>query len=108
VTFRQQVGPSASASQLRRLQELLGDAGYADIRSARGPLGLTQRQGLGKFTSTEAEVLIERLQRDAEETGDVRLEPSAPASVADRPLKDASTESLIAELQERGWRCSRR
>lgn len=108
MAFRQQVGPSASASQLRRLQELLSDAGYADIRSARGPLGLTQRQGLGKFTSTEAEALIEQLQRDAEKGDEAESEPGAPATVAERPLKDASTESLVAELHERGWRSSRR
>ena len=107
MAFRQQVGPSASASQVRRLQELLSDAGYADIRSARGPLGLTQRQGLGKFTSTEAEALIERLQRDTEEADDTESESNVPTSVADRPLQDVLTESLIAELQERGWNCSR-
>jgi len=107
VAFRQPVGPSASASQVRRLQALLEDAGYADFRSARGPLGLTQRQGMGKFTNSEVEVLIDRLQRDAEEADRGELEPPAPKSASERPLRDAPTELLIAELHERGWRCSR-
>ncbi len=104
VSFRQQVGPSASASQLRRLQALLDDVGYADFRSARGPFGLTQRQGLGKFTAAEAEDLIERLEQDVED--DLDLEPVPASAVPPRPLEDTPTGLLVAELEARGWSCS--
>jgi hypothetical protein len=106
VAFRQQAGPSASASQIRRLQELLEEAGYASVRSARGPLGLTQRQGLGKFTNTEVEELIDRLERDAELADHAGVAPPATSDVTQRPLQDTPTEMLIVELQERGWKCS--
>ena len=36
----------------------LQEAGHADFRDARGPLGFTQRQAGGKFTRDEAEQLI--------------------------------------------------
>jgi hypothetical protein len=62
---------------------------------------------MGKFTSSEVEALIDRLQREAEEADHGELEPPAPKSVPERPLRDAPTELLIAELHERGWRCSR-
>lgn len=61
MSFGQQSGPPASAKQVAYLTSLLAKAGYASIREARGPLGLTQRQGNGKFTTQEASALIEQL-----------------------------------------------
>ena len=40
----------------------LQETGYEGFRDARGPLGLTQRQGGGKFTRDEADTLIAQLQ----------------------------------------------
>jgi hypothetical protein len=87
---------------------LLKEVGYDDFRSARGPLGFTQRQGLGKFTLAEADELIEQLEREPPEAEN--REVVAPASRAHRsrrPLQDTSTEELIAELRSRGWAASR-
>lgn len=107
VTFRQQIGPGASAKQIQQLLALLKDAGYADFRSARGPYGLTQRQGLGKFTNAEAEGIIERLEREAAEVGIQELvAPASPPPAVRRPLQGASTEDLVAELRHRGWTAS--
>jgi hypothetical protein len=107
VAFRQQIGPGASAKQVQQLQTLLREAGYADFRSARGPLGLTQRQGLGKFTHDEATAIIERLERESEGSESVvDVSRSAPSNVARRPLKDTPTETLVAELRHRGWTAS--
>jgi hypothetical protein len=100
VTFRPQLGPPASAKQVQQLRSLLEDAGYLDFRSARGPLGLTQRQGLGKFTNAEAEILIEQLELENDE-GDADMAPHE--STTSRPLRDTPTDALVAELRLRGW-----
>lgn len=42
--------------------ELLNNAGHADFRDARGPMGFTQRQAGGKFTTNEAQAFIDQLQ----------------------------------------------
>ena len=107
MTFRQQNGPSASARQVQRLAALLEGAGYDDFRSARGPLRLTQRQGLGKFTSTEADGLIELLEHVAAAAIPEDVAPDPPASVTPRPLRDAPTDELVAELRLRGWDASK-
>lgn len=83
MSFGQQSGPPASAKQVAYLTSLLAKAGYASIREARGPLGLTQRQGNGKFTTAEASALIEQLLAEDEGyTGDDEPEaaPRAGAS----------------------------
>lgn len=103
MAFGQQIGPPASAKQVQRLRTLLEAAGYDGFRSARGPLRLTQRQGLGKFTNTEAEVLIEQLELEAEEPEVVEIATIAPADVTQRPFRDAPTDLLVAELRQRGW-----
>jgi hypothetical protein len=108
VAFRQQIGHPATVKQVEQLRSLLGDAGYSDFRSARGPLGLSQRQGLGKFTGPEAALLIEQLELDKEQCA---LDAGAGASdgtatAAPRPLRDTPTDALVAELQLRGWKCS--
>ena len=43
-------GPPATDKQLAYLLSLLRKEGYDGFRDARRPLGLTQRQGSGKFT----------------------------------------------------------
>jgi len=104
MVFGQQSGPPASPKQVRELLELLQDAGHADFRDARGPLGLTQRQGAGKFTRDEATELIERLQAAASEGG--AAAPAAPVerlSPAEQALRRLPVEQLAAELQRRGW-----
>ncbi len=54
-------GPPATPKQLAYLKVLLEKAGFDDYRAARRPLGLSQRQGNGKFTRQEASELIDRL-----------------------------------------------
>lgn len=61
MSFGQSGGPTASAKQLQYLESLLAKAGYASFREARHPLGLTQRQAGGKFTTKEASDLIDQL-----------------------------------------------
>ena len=107
MAFQQRIGPGASAKQVQQLLELIQAAGYATLRSARGPLGLTQRQGIGKFTSTEADELIEQLESEAEGTEHVGAAPPPVSSAVQRPFQDAPTELLVAELQSRGWSVSR-
>lgn len=103
MAFRQQIGPAASAKQTQRLLDLFMEAGYDDFRSARGPFGLTQRQGLGKFTHAEAEEMIERLESQAVEVEAPAAVPrTPPRAAARRPLQDASTEELTDELRRRG------
>ena len=96
---------------MQQITELLQDAGYSDFRDARGALGLTQRQAGGKFTSNEADELIERLEAAAEvarATGEpAPAEPAPPVaqrqSGADKALAKFSAQQLASELQRRGW-----
>jgi len=106
MVFGQQSGPPASAKQVKELLELLQGAGHLDFRDARGPLGLTQRQGAGRFTRDEATELIERLQAAAETDGGGPVPPVAPVarvSAAEQALRRVPAEQLAAELQRRGW-----
>jgi hypothetical protein len=98
--FRTQDGPPASTKQVQQLRSLLEGAGYTDFRNARGPLGLTQRQGLGKFTHVEAQVLIEQLELESEESTSDASDPAID-DVTVRPLKDIPTDVLLAELRLR-------
>ena len=61
MSFGQSNGPAASAKQLQYLEALVAKAGYDSFREARHPLGLTQRQAGGKFSTFEASALIEQL-----------------------------------------------
>jgi len=66
-------------------------------------MGFTQRQAGGRFTRTEAEELLERLQNpdpDAETTIEV---PIWRRSVQDDVLGQISAERLAIELRRRGW-----
>jgi hypothetical protein len=102
MAFGQVSGPPASARQVQRLLALLQDAGHADFRDARGPMGFTQRQAGGKFTRDEAEALIEQLENA--ETAEGAAAPSAVApEKADAALSRIPAARLAAELQRRGW-----
>lgn len=103
MAFGQQSGPPASASQVRELLVLLQDAGHADFRDARGPMGFTQRQAAGKFTRDEAAAFIELLQ-EAGSADDPDLARRAPGlTPAEQALRHVPAEQLAAELQRRGW-----
>lgn len=111
MAFGQQSGPPAPANKVRELLALLQDAGHADFRDARGPMGFTQRQANGKFTRDEADAFIEQLEDAAHAVGGPPsptppTPPAAPAarpSAAERAVRNVSSEVLAAELQRRGW-----
>ena len=104
MAFGQPAGPPATHRQLQDLLGLLQEAGHEGFRDARGPLGLTQRQGSGKFTRDEADALITQLQ-DAAESGTEVIRPPSPArrSASEQVLHSMPAELLAAELQRRGW-----
>ena len=115
MAFGQQSGPPATARQLRQLTELVEAAGHTDLRDARGPLGLNQRQAGGRFTRAEADELIARLESEVE-GGEAPEAPAAPSTAASSParfdrreaqrlelLARMPAEALAAELQRRGW-----
>ncbi len=127
MAFGQPSGPPATAKQLRTLAALLEAAGHTGFRDARGPLGLTQRQGGGKFTQDEADALIARLEADADggsAPGDDPGPERAPAASPTRPPRTAPASRrtsasspaladqlrrvpealLVDELRRRGWR----
>ena len=120
--FGQQSGPPASVRQVRELLALIQGLGHVDFRDARGPMGFTQRQAAGRFTSDEAAALIDRLQEAETETGtglvpptetergvtvDVTVGPSPRRALRVRPaLRRAPAAKLVAELQRRGWTVS--
>jgi len=104
MAFGQQAGPPASRREIEELLTLLQEAGHADFRDARGPMGFTQRQAAGKFTRDEAAAFIAQLQ-EAESSGEP-VEPRSPSprvSAAEQALRRMPAEQLAAELQRRGW-----
>ena len=112
MAFGQQSGPPASARQVQELLSLLQDAGHTDFRDARGPMGFTQRQAVGKFTRDEAAAFIEQLLNEsAEQSEPTAAAPPAAApkaatarpSAAEQALGKYPAEQLAAELQRRGW-----
>lgn len=102
MAFGQQSGPPASAKQVQELLALLQDAGHADFRDARGPMGFTQRQAAGKFTRDEADALIDQL-HGAEPTPDAPAAAAPRLTAAERALRALPDHQLAAELQRRGW-----
>jgi hypothetical protein len=103
MAFGQQSGPPASAKQVRDLLELIEEAGHADFRDARGPLGLSQRQAGGKFTRSEADVLIAQLQASSDGEAPPFTVHTERVSVRDQALRKLRDEVLAAELERRGW-----
>ncbi len=109
MTFGQSSGPPATARQVQQLLELIHDAGHADFRDARGPMGFTQRQAAGRFSRDEAEALIVELETAAHEgealdaTTGLGPTPKARSADVDAALRDVSAARLAAELQRRGW-----
>ncbi|MGQ0431195.1 MAG: hypothetical protein ACT452_02160 [Microthrixaceae bacterium] len=102
MAFGQQAGPPASSKQVQQLLGLLEQAGHADFRDARGPLGFTQRQAAGKFTRDEADAFIASLERD-QESATAPPPPASPLTATERSLRKLPDSALAAELQRRGW-----
>lgn len=118
MAFGQQAGPPASARQLKELAARLEQAAYGSFREARGPLGFSQRQGGGKFTSDEAAAYIEQLEGAGDDANET-IEPPAPSSPAAPPpsgvaserraarqaasIRDVPAPALARELERRGW-----
>lgn len=100
-----QSGPPATQKQVAYLQSLLQKAGYDTFREARRPLGLTQRQGSGKFTRQEASELIDRLVNGESDgpTDGSPLEPDEPSSGQAMVLRGMPAQWLADELVRRGW-----
>jgi hypothetical protein len=111
MSFGRQAGPPASAKQIDYLRSLVERAGHTGFRDARGPLGLTQRQASGKFTKSEASVLIDRLVNGADADGggaadaDQRYGSAAERLEAEQAsiLRGMPAGLLAAELERRGW-----
>ena len=127
MAFGQSSGPPATSRQLKALLALLRDAGHADFRDARGPMGFTQRQASGRFTSDEADAFIRQLEDEADpgagdgadpgvnhrqEDADAgasgvqpRPKPGGPVkpNAEERAVRRLSDGTLAAELQRRGW-----
>ncbi len=120
MAYGQQSGPPATQRQVRELLDLLEQAGHADFRDARGPLGFNQRQAGGRFTRDEADAFIEQLQAELEATSDAQPTEAAPTTTptarpaarpapparltsTERTLRGVPAEQLAAELQRRGW-----
>jgi hypothetical protein len=103
MAFGQSLGPPAPAQKVQELLTLLKQAGHADFRDARGPMGFTQRQAGGRFTRDEALAFIDQLQAAESES------PDAVASVPRRSTDQAHSlgrvpaEELATELRRRGW-----
>ena len=103
MAFGQQLGPPASAQQVKELLALLKSVGHTDWRDARGPMGFTQRQASGRFTRDEAAAFIEQLQ-DAEFVGNPPVAATvARLSAQEQMMRRMPAEQLAAELQRRGW-----
>lgn len=119
MAFGQASGPPATSRQLNALLALLRDAGHADFRDARGPMGFTQRQAGGRFTSDEADAFIRQLEDGADPGVDHRQEdadagasgvqprpkPGGPVkpNAEERAVRRLPDGALAAELQRRGW-----
>lgn len=106
-----QQGPPATPKQMAYLKVLLEKAGFDTYRDARRPMGLTQRQGNGKFTRQEASELIDRLV-NGENVDSPRPAPTTAAERADDDkittaqaglLRGFRADLLADELERRGW-----
>lgn len=121
MTFGQTSGPPASAKQVQYLLSLVQKAGHTGFADARHPLGLTQRQAKGKFTTREASELIDQLLAvpgdddsvEAAVPSMMRIDPAAErrqrvaeerqAIEQDRVVRGLPADVLANELIRRGW-----
>jgi hypothetical protein len=99
MSFGQGSGPPASAKQLQFLLDLLQAAGHDSFREARYPLGLTQRQAGGKFTTKEASELIDQLTGAAEERDTEPATPSAPSAPPVPSTAKGTARSVSADVR---------
>lgn len=97
-------GPPASPKQIAYLQVLLEKAGYPTFREARQPLGLTQRQGNGKFSKQEASALIDRLINGEAPGVDEAVQDDAILQAQASVLRGIPAQLMADELLRRGWR----
>ncbi len=93
---------------MQYLLSLVQKEGHDDFRSARHPLGLTQRQAAGKFTIGEASALIDRLvngESEEQEVLDLSSTPTPSRLEDDRIdlLRGIPAEALATELERRNW-----
>ncbi|HVB05779.1 MAG TPA: hypothetical protein VNF07_05990 [Acidimicrobiales bacterium] len=103
MAFGQQSGPPAPPRVVAELLERVQEAGYADFREARHPLGLNQRQAAGRFTRDEASALLEQLQALEDDAPPTAAPPPRRGSAAQELLAMVSDKQLAAELERRGW-----
>ena len=87
MAFGQSAGPAASHRQVAELLELLQNAGHADFKDARGPMGFNQRQAGGRFTADEAAELIDQLQQ-----AEYEAEQAQAAASSVEPPQDEQPE----------------
>jgi hypothetical protein len=106
MAFGQVSGPPASPKQVQELLSLLKEAGHADFREARGPMGLTQRQAAGKFTREEAAGFINRLQNAEVDAGSPVAVPAWQLTAQEQIIRHLPAEKLAVELRRRGWTVS--
>ncbi len=92
---------------MQYLLSLVKKDGHEGFRDARRPLGLTQRQGGGKFTTREASELIDRLLGKTDEETDGAVGAVDSSFQRDDPridlLRGFPADLLAAELERRGW-----
>lgn len=82
---------------------LLEKAGYTSFREARLPLGLTQRQGSGKFTVPEASMLIDRLVKGEAPSVDEAVQDDKILQAQATLLRGIPAQLMADELSRRGW-----
>jgi hypothetical protein len=97
------MGPPASPKQISYLLVLLEKAGYASFRDARTPLGLTQRQGSGKFSVAEASALIDRLVNGEAPSVDEAVQDERILQSQATLLRGIPAQLMADELAQRGW-----
>jgi hypothetical protein len=85
------------------LLTLLKEAGHADFRDARGPMGFTQRQAGGKFTRDEATAFIDQLTGAEAGESAPTASPAWRDSAHEQVMKALRSEQLADELRRRGW-----
>ena len=117
MAFGQTAGPPAPARRVAELAGLLEAKGFGSFKEARHPIGLTQRQAAGKFTTAEVDELIDRLEAESDEaTASGSPEPGAGGAAEtpdQRRRRERDEETAVGldaavmatELVNRGWCC---